>query len=118
MQTKNYLKIGLAVSLAAHVGFFALGGYVMNNMTQSLNSQSTQDMKYNESDITYVDVQVPDENNEDIEIPPEVPAQSEVTVAQENIEAAPETKPLEEAENRRCSLLLRPNRNINPNTAN
>ena len=98
MQTKNYLKIGLAVSLAAHVGFFALGGYVMNNMTQSLNSQSTQDMKYNESDITYVDVQVPDENNEDIEIPPEVPAHSEVTVAQENIEAAPETKPLEEAE--------------------
>lgn len=97
MQTKNYLKVGLAFSLIAHVGFFALGGYAMDNMTRSLNSQSIQNTK--SDDITYIDVQVPEESsNNEVQIPPEVPAQSEVTVTQENIEAAPETKPLETEE--------------------
>lgn len=96
MQTKNYLKIGLVVSLIAHVGFFAIGGYIMDNMTQTLNNQSAHNVKSNENDITYVNIQIPEKTDvNEITLSPKVPSQSEVTVTQENIKTAPETKPIE-----------------------
>lgn len=33
MKAKNYVKVGLVISIVLHVGIFALGGYVMNNIT-------------------------------------------------------------------------------------
>lgn len=97
MQTKNYLKIGLIISLIAHVGFFALGGYVMSNMTNSLNSMSAQKDNITQDDITYVDVQIQNDTtaNETTNTE-EVLPQSDITITQENIEAAPKTEQLEE----------------------
>lgn len=37
MKAKNYVKVGLVISIVLHVGIFALGGYVMNNITKELN---------------------------------------------------------------------------------
>ena len=34
MKAKNYVKEGLVISLVLHVGLYALGGYVMNNITK------------------------------------------------------------------------------------
>lgn len=97
MQTKNYLKIGLIISLIAHVGFFALGGYVMSNMTNSLNSMSAQKDNITQDDITYVDVQIQNDTtaNETTNTE-EVLPQSDITITQENIEAAPKTEQLAE----------------------
>lgn len=94
MQTKNYIKIGLVISLVAHVGFFALGGYVMNNMTQSLTGKVTAKDNISQDDITYVDVQIPEENtSDDITVPENTVSQSEIAIAQENVANAPELTP-------------------------
>ena len=50
----NYLKIGIAVSLAAHVGFFALGGWAMDKLVQMPKDKMQQTPT---EDITYADVQ-------------------------------------------------------------
>ena len=54
IKTKNYLKIGLAISLIAHVGIFALGGYIMDNLTKQTDeidpSATTEDIIYFEAD--------------------------------------------------------------------
>ena len=39
MKAKNYVKVGLVISIVLHVGIFALGGYVMNNITKELNEK-------------------------------------------------------------------------------
>lgn len=98
MQTKNYLKIGLIISLIAHVGFFALGGYVMSNMTNSLNSMSAQKDNITQDDITYVDIQLPKETTTDdiTSSEQQISSQSDITVTQENIEVAPKTEQLAE----------------------
>lgn len=98
MQTKNYLKIGLIISLIAHVGFFAVGGYVMSNMTNSLNSMSAQKDNITQDDITYVDIQLPKETTTDdiTSSEQQISSQSDITVTQENIEVAPKIEQLEE----------------------
>ena len=40
MKAKDYVKVGLVISIVLHVGIFALGGYVMNNITKELNEKS------------------------------------------------------------------------------
>ena len=39
MKAKNYVKVGLVISIVLHVGIFALGGYVMNNITKELSKE-------------------------------------------------------------------------------
>ena len=61
MKTKNYVKVGLVISIVLHVGIFALGGYVMNNITKELNEKSMLQSSTDE-DITYVDIGITQED--------------------------------------------------------
>ena len=69
----------------------------MSNMTNSLNSMSAQKDNITQDDITYVDVQIQNDTtaNETTNTE-EVLPQSDITITQENIEAAPKTEQLAE----------------------
>ena len=61
MKAKNYVKVGLVISIVLHVAIFALGGYVMNNITKELNEKSMLQSSADE-DITYVDIGITQED--------------------------------------------------------
>ena len=61
MKAKDYVKVGLVISIVLHVGIFALGGYVMNNITKELNEKSMLQSSADE-DITYVDIGITQED--------------------------------------------------------
>ena len=92
---KSYFKIGIAVSLAVHVGAFALGGCAMDKLVHEKKVQQQAE------DITYVDV---DSSAEDKADEPEAEAvyehgngaQSESDVSISGQEEAPAEKPQEE----------------------
>lgn len=88
MKTKNYVKVGLVISIVLHVGIFALGGYVMNNITKELNEKSMLQSSTDE-DITYVDIGITQDNEPDdvvVEPTEEINSQSEVVVDKEDLE--------------------------------
>ncbi len=92
---KNYLKIGLICSLVVHVGFFALGGYVMDNITKSLKDNAATMQNLTADDITYADVQTNSENtDEDITVDDAqlAEAESEVTIASDTMQDIPEVE--------------------------
>ncbi len=90
---KNYLKIGIAVSLAAHIGIFALGGYVMDRLTNSMQQKAQQ---IQQDDITYADVDVqtqPEETQaaEADESSEQAEPDSEISIAGEQMQQAEAT---------------------------
>lgn len=91
MKASNYIKIGLVISIIFHIGFFVLGGYVMNNITKELN-EHTNNVAQDEGDITYVDIGIAEPESK---AAPEVatPVESEVVVSKQTLENAkiPET---------------------------
>ena len=58
---KSYFKIGIAVSLAVHVGAFALGGYAMDKLIHKEKVQQQAE------DITYVDVSTDQDSGDEPE---------------------------------------------------
>lgn len=88
MKAKNYVKVGLVISIILHVGIFALGGYVMNNITKEI-SEKTIVKSSDDEDITYVDIGITQDNEPDdvvVEPTEEVNSQSEVVVDKEDLE--------------------------------
>lgn len=88
MKTKNYVKVGLVISIVLHVGIFALGGYVMNNITKELNEKSMLQSSVDE-DITYVDIGITQEDESNdivVEEAEDINAQSEIVVDEEELE--------------------------------
>lgn len=88
MKVKNYVKVGLVISIILHVGIFALGGYIMNNITKELNEKSMVKSSTNE-DVTYVDIGIAQEdetNDEVIEESEDVNIQSDVIVDENDLE--------------------------------
>lgn len=88
MKAKNYVKVGLVISIILHVGIFALGGYVMNNITKELNDKTIVKSSDDE-DITYVDIGMTQESESDdvvVEPTEDVNAQSEIVVDKEDLE--------------------------------
>lgn len=88
MKAKNYVKVGLVISIILHVGIFALGGYVMNNITKEI-SEETIVKSSDDEDITYVDIGITQDNEPDdvvVEPTEEVNSQSEVVVDKEDLE--------------------------------
>lgn len=83
-KTNNFFKIGLIFSLILHIGIFALGGYIMHNLTKPLESAK----QAQNDEITYVDVQTPEQNNSSEVAVPANP-ESEVTISEEK---APEVQ--------------------------
>ena len=92
---KSYFKIGIAVSLAVHVGAFALGGYAMDKLIHKEKVQQQAE------DITYVDVSTDQDSGDE----PEAEAvyehgnaeQSESDVSITGQEEAPAEAPQQEA---------------------
>lgn len=86
MKAKNFIKIAFSISLVLHVGVFALGGYVMDNITQELQKETiTKSL----SDITYVDIGItPEDTDKELITEPakEAEVQSDVVVAEETLE--------------------------------
>ena len=98
MKAKNYVKVGLVISIVLHVGIFALGGYVMNNITKELNEKSMLQSSADE-DITYVDIGITQEDESNdivVEEAEDINAQSEIVVDEEELE---KQKPPIETEN-------------------
>lgn len=88
MKTPNYIKIGLIISIIFHFGFFALGGYVMNNITKELK-ENTSSKSSDDSDITYVDIGITQPDSETkAEDNTTVPVESEVVVSKDTLENA------------------------------
>ena len=58
MKAKNYVKVGLVISIVLHVGIFALGGYVMNNITKELNEKSMRIRCITEGEACYMYVAI------------------------------------------------------------
>ena len=88
MKAKNYVKLGLVISIILHVGIFALGGYVMNNITKEI-SEKTIVKSSDDEDITYVDIGITQDNEPDdvvVEPTEEINSQSEVVVDKEDLE--------------------------------
>ena len=88
MKAKNYVKVGLVISIVLHVGIFALGGYVMNNITKELNEKSMLQSSADE-DITYVDIGITQEDESNdivVEEAEDINAQSEIVVDEEELE--------------------------------
>lgn len=88
MKAKNYVKVGLVISIILHVGIFALGGYVMNNITKEI-SEKTIVKSSDDEDITYVDIGITQDNEPDdvvVEPTEEINSQSEVVVDKEDLE--------------------------------
>lgn len=88
MKAKNYVKVGLVISIILHVGIFALGGYVMNNITKEI-SEKTIVKSSDDEDITYVDIGITQDNEPDdvvVESTEEINSQSEVVVDKEDLE--------------------------------
>lgn len=88
MKTKNYVKVGLVISIVLHVEIFALGGYVMNNITKELNEKSMLQSSTDE-DITYVDIGITQEDESNdivVEEAEDINAQSEIVVDEEELE--------------------------------
>ena len=109
MKAKNYVKVGLVISIVLHVGIFALGGYVMNNITKELNEKSMLQSSADE-DITYVDIGITQEDESNdivVEEAEDINAQSEIVVDEEELEKQKppiETiNPPEEKKARTCS---------------
>ncbi len=95
INTKNYIKIGLIISLICHIGIFALGGYVMDTLTKSL--KNTQQISQ-QDDITYIETQ---ENTNDTKEQTEniSPPKSDIIINDNNSTdntPIPEEKPKEE----------------------
>lgn len=91
MKAKNLIKIALSISLVLHVGVFALGGYVMDNITQELHRKTTT-KSLNDSDITYVDIGItPEDTDKELITEPtkEAQVQSDVVVTEETLENKP-----------------------------
>lgn len=89
-KTNNYLKIGLLISLILHIGIFAFGGYVMHNLTKPVETTA----QAQDDDITYVDVQTPEQNNSsDVAVPAN--PESDVVISEEK---APEVLPEQKQE--------------------
>ena len=88
MKAKNYVKVGLVISIVLLVGIFALGGYVMNNITKELNEKSMLQSSADE-DITYVDIGITQEDESNdivVEEAEDINAQSEIVVDEEELE--------------------------------
>ena len=88
MKAKNYVKVGLVISIVLHVGIFALGGYVMNKITKELNEKSMLQSSADE-DITYVDIGITQEDESNdivVEEAEDINAQSEIVVDEEELE--------------------------------
>ena len=88
MKAKNYVKVGLVISIVLHVAIFALGGYVMNNITKELNEKSMLQSSADE-DITYVDIGITQEDESNdivVEEAEDINAQSEIVVDEEELE--------------------------------
>lgn len=88
MKAKNYVKVGLVISIILHVGIFALGGYVMNNITKEI-CEKTIVKSSDDEDITYVDIGITQDNEPDdvvVEPTEEINSQSEVVVDKEDLE--------------------------------
>ena len=94
MKTPNYIKVGLVISIVFHIVFFALGGYVMNNITKDLNER-TSAKSTSGDDITYVDIGNSEPEDEaKVEENAPVPVESDVVVSKETLDNAkiPEQK--------------------------
>ena len=65
-KTHSYTKIGLIISLIAHIGIFALGGYIMSNLTKPVAEPKTASAN---DDITYVEVQQPSAETSEVSMP-------------------------------------------------
>lgn len=103
MKAKNFIKIALSISLVLHVGVFALGGYVMDNITQELQKKTTT-KSLSDSDITYVDIGItPEYIDKELITEPtkEAEVQSDVVVAEETLENKP---PIEDKKEKEASL--------------
>lgn len=90
LHTNNYIKIGLIISLILHIGIFALGGYIMHNLTKPVDTTTEQAQN---DDITYVDMQNPDTNSTDEVTIPANP-QSDVIIDDEQVSETP--KPIQQ----------------------
>ena len=94
MKAKDYVKVGLVISIVLHVGIFALGGYVMNNITKELNEKSMLQSSADE-DITYVDIGITQEDESNdivVEEAEDSNAQSEIVVDEEELEKQKEPR--------------------------
>lgn len=87
-KTHSYTKVGLIISLIAHIGIFALGGYIMSNLTKPIAEPQTANAN---DDITYIEVQQTSADTSEVSMPAN--PDSEVVVNEDKeFVPEPETK--------------------------
>ena len=87
-KTHSYTKVGLIISLIAHIGIFALGGYIMSNLTKPIAETQTANAN---DDITYIEVQQTSADTSEVSMPAN--PDSEVVVNEDKeFVPEPETK--------------------------
>lgn len=87
-KTHSYTKVGLIISLITHIGIFALGGYIMSNLTKPIAEPQTANAN---DDITYIEVQQTSADTSEVSMPAN--PDSEVVVNEDKeFVPEPETK--------------------------
>lgn len=86
IKVKHYLKIGVTISLVAHIGIFALGGYVMDSLTKTLD---TATVEQTDDDITYIDSEAIENVSDKQETSIPENHEAEIIINDESIEDIP-----------------------------